>query len=92
MARTKKTDWVSLVAQRVKNLPAMWETQVRSWFGKIPWRRECDPPQYSCLKNPMDRGAWWGCKESGMTEQLKSNKKKTDYSSVGKVIGEKTLC
>ena len=31
--------------------------------------------QYSCLKNPMDRGAWWaivpwGCKESDMTEQL----------------------
>ena len=18
-----------------------------------------DPPQYSCLENPMDRGAWW---------------------------------
>ena len=27
--------------------------------------------QYSCLKNPMDRGAWlalWGHKESDMTE------------------------
>ena len=22
------------------------------------------PLQYSCLGNPMDRGAWWGCKES----------------------------
>ena len=30
----------SLVAKTVKNLPAMWETWVRSWFGKIPWRRE----------------------------------------------------
>ena len=33
------------------------------------------PLQYSCLENPMDRGAWqttvhWGCKESNMTEQL----------------------
>ena len=28
--------WASLVAQLVKNLPAMWET----WVGKIPWRRE----------------------------------------------------
>ena len=27
----------SLVAQMVKNLPAMPETQVRSWVGKIPW-------------------------------------------------------
>ena len=29
---------VSLVAQMVKNLPAMQETQV-PWVGKIPWRR-----------------------------------------------------
>ena len=31
--------------------------------------------QYSCLENPMDKGAWWatvheGCKEPDMTEQL----------------------
>ena len=32
--------WVSLVAQLVKNLPAMWETWFDPWFGKIPWRRE----------------------------------------------------
>ena len=30
----------SLVAQVVKNLPAMWETWVQSLGGKIPWRRE----------------------------------------------------
>ena len=27
--------------------------------GKIPWRRHGNPLQYSCLENPMDRGAWW---------------------------------
>ena len=27
-------------AQMIKNLPAMQETQVQSWVGKIPWRRE----------------------------------------------------
>ena len=32
--------WASLVAQLVKNLPAVWETWVRSLVGKIPWRRE----------------------------------------------------
>ena len=32
--------WVSLVAQLVKNLPAMWETGFDPWVGKIPWRRE----------------------------------------------------
>ena len=31
--------WASLVAQLVKNLPAMQET----WVGKIPWRRESLP-------------------------------------------------
>ena len=28
------------------------------WVGKIAWRRACNPRQYSCLENPMDRGAW----------------------------------
>ena len=31
------------MAQKVKNLPAVWETRVRSWFGKIPCRREWQP-------------------------------------------------
>ena len=30
----------SLVAQMVKNLPAMWETGFDPWVGKIPWRRK----------------------------------------------------
>ena len=32
--------WASLVAQLIKNLPAMWETWVPSLVGKVPWRRE----------------------------------------------------
>ena len=31
--------WVSLVAQMVKNLPAMWETQVRSLGREDPLER-----------------------------------------------------
>ena len=33
----------SLVAQTVKSLPAMRETQIRSWVRKIPWRRDWQP-------------------------------------------------
>ena len=25
---------------------------------KMPWRRICNPLQYSCLENPLDRGDW----------------------------------
>ena len=31
--------WASLMAQMVKNMPAVRET----WVGKIPWRREWQP-------------------------------------------------
>ena len=34
---------VSLVAQLVKNLPAMRETGFHPWVGQIPWRRERPP-------------------------------------------------
>ena len=27
--------------------------------GRSPGERNGNPLQYSCLKNPMDRGAWW---------------------------------
>ena len=33
----------SLVAQTVKNLPAMWETGFDPWVGKISWRRQGQP-------------------------------------------------
>ena len=46
-----------LVVQTVKNLPAMQEIQVRS--GRSPGQGNDYPLQYSCLKNSMDRGAWW---------------------------------
>ena len=29
------------------------------WVGKIPGEGNGNPLQYSCLGNPMDRGAWW---------------------------------
>ena len=49
----------SLVAQRLKRLTAMWETWVRSLGQEdSPGEGNGNPPQYSCLENPMDGGAW----------------------------------
>ena len=28
------------------------------WVGKIPWRRNGNPLQYSCVENSMDRRVW----------------------------------
>ena len=48
----------SLVAQIVNNLPAMQETWVQSLDWEDPREGNGNPLQYSCLENPMDRGAW----------------------------------
>ena len=46
--------WDSLVAQMVKSLPAVQETQVQS----LGWEeRHGNLLQYSWLEHPMDRGA-----------------------------------
>ena len=53
------------------NPPAMWET----WVQYLGWG---DPLEESMATHssilaqriPMDRGTWWGCKESDTTEQL----------------------
>ena len=37
------TDCTSLVAQTVKNPPAMWRHGSNLWVEKIPWRKECLP-------------------------------------------------
>ena len=49
----------SLIAQLVKNLPAMQEIRVQSLGWEDPPEKEmANPLQYSCLENPMGRGAW----------------------------------
>ena len=45
------------MAQMVKNLPARQETR-RPVLGRSPREGNGDPLQYSCLENPMYRGAW----------------------------------
>ena len=52
--------WASLVAQTVKNLPAMWETQVRSLGWEDPLEEGmATHSRILAWRIPMDRGAWW---------------------------------
>ena len=58
----------SLIAQLVKNPPAMWETPIRSLgWGRSPGEGKGYPLQYPGQENSHSP---WGCKESDMTEQL----------------------
>ena len=49
---------VSLVAQMVKQLPAMRETGFDPLVGKILWRRKWQPAPVLLPENPMDGEAW----------------------------------
>ena len=59
----------------------MQEMQLQSLGRKDPLEKESgNPLQYSCLGNPMGRGAWWAivhgvAKHSDMTQHLNNNKK-----------------
>ena len=50
------------MAQSVKNLPAVQETQVQSlgWEDPLEKGTATQKLQYSGLENPMDKGAWRG--------------------------------
>ena len=69
----------SLVAQSVKNLPAMRESAFNAGdlgsfrgLGRCPGEGNGNPFKYSCPENPTDRRAWQaivhGVIESDMTE------------------------
>ena len=52
-------DWASPMVQIVKNPFAMCETGFDlCGSGRSPGEGKGNPLQYSCLENPMDRGAW----------------------------------
>ena len=57
----------------VKNLPTnagdIREVGFIPGSGKSPGEHG-NPLQYSCLENPMDKGAWWAIVHGIMTEQL----------------------
>ena len=65
-----------LAAQRVKNLPAMWERPgFHPWVGKMPWRREWLPipvflPGESHGQRSLVGYSSWGHKDSSTAEYV----------------------
>ena len=61
----------------VKNLPA--SARDTGGAGSIPGTGRSlgegngNPLQYSCLENPMDRGAWWTLVRRSWTERLSTH-------------------
>ena len=85
--------WASLVAQLIKNLPAMWKT----WVQSLGWEDSLEKGKSthsSILTWRIPGGPWspWGHKESDTTERLplthsgisetKSSSKYSDYKGV----------
>jgi len=60
-------DWASqmvlVVKKKKKKKPAnagvLRNADLISGSGRSPGGKQDNPLQYSCLENPMDRGAWW---------------------------------
>ena len=76
------------MAQLVKNPPAMQETQVYPWVGKIPWRRERQPtpvflPREFHGQRTLAGNSPQGHKEPDTTEQLTH----TYIQNIWKLVG-----
>ena len=65
--------WAFLVAQMIKNLPAMRETWFNAWVRKIPWRSKWQhtpvflPGEFHGQRS-LEGYSLWGHKESYTTE------------------------
>ena len=72
MIYTHTANWrASQGALVVKNPPAnagdIRDAGSIPGLGRAPGGGHGSPPQYSCLENPMDRGAWWQATVHGVT-------------------------
>ena len=74
------------MAQMVKNLPAIpGELCLIPGLGRSPGEGNGYSLQYSCLENPMDRGAWWATVH-GVSRQVSDTTKQLmhkDHISLG---------
>ena len=48
-------------------------------LGRSPGGEHGNPPQYSCLENPTDRGAWWATVYRVAKSQMQLKQLSTHY-------------
>ena len=58
--------------------------------GKIPWRRKCNPLQYLCLENLMNRGVWRATVHKVAKSQTRLKQLSTTHDTTS-VLGRKWL-
>ena len=72
----------------VKNLPAnagdIRDVGLIPWWGRSPGEGNGNPLQYSCLVNPLDRGAWWAAVQR-LTESQTGLKRLSTHA--GSLVG-----
>ena len=68
------------MANLLKNPPAIRETWVGPWVGKIAWRRERLPTPVFWPREFHGLYSTWGCKESDKTELLSLTYLLSDFS------------
>jgi len=78
--------WASQVALVVKNLPAnagdIRDSGSIPESGRSPGGGHGNPLQYSCLENPMGRGAWWATLH-GVTKSRTRLKRLSTHGCLG---------
>ena len=68
----------------VKNLPANAREKVGvSGSGRSPGEGNDNPLQFSCLENPMDRGAWWAAVHEVANSQTRLSTHTQFYTKKG---------
>ena len=75
--------WASLIAQLIKNLPAMQETPGSiPGSGRSPGEGNGYPLYYSCLENSLDRGAWQAMVHGVANSQTQLKQLNTAHSTL----------
>ena len=69
----------------IKNLSARDAVSIPG-LSRSPEEGNCYPLKYSCLKNPMDRGAWWAIWSLGLQRVRHDSVTKTFHLAISYIL------